>query len=103
MRMTRTEVETIAETVLIRNGIAAVWKLEEAAAEAHQMGKDTVAVTIMEIADAAERQLRLASFPNGASSPSAGIAAPGEQIAVEVFSWVVLFAFIAALFAEVYG
>ena len=95
--------ETIAQAVLTRNGIEAVWALEEAAAEAHRMGRNAVAITIMEVADAAEQQLRLAASPNDASrSRGGGTAAAMQQTFLEVFSWAVMFGFIAALFAEAY-
>jgi hypothetical protein len=44
----------LATRVLARDGIAAIWKLHEAAASAHLGGHKWAAKTLMEIADAAE-------------------------------------------------
>ena len=43
-----------AGAVLARDGIAAIWKLQVAAAIAHRTGSPGVAASIIEIADAAE-------------------------------------------------
>jgi hypothetical protein len=62
--MTRTPAETIALSVLARNGIEAIWELEVAAAETHARGRETAAAIITEIAEAAEREwFRLATSP----------------------------------------
>jgi hypothetical protein len=50
----RTLTERLALTILGRDGIAAVWQLHLASAEAHQSGYPTAAASISEIADAAE-------------------------------------------------
>jgi hypothetical protein len=39
---------------LARDGIAAIWQLNEAAAEAHRTGHPLAAASIVEIAEAAE-------------------------------------------------
>ena len=44
----------IALRMLARDGIAAIWKLQVAAAIAHRTGSPGVAASIIEIADAAE-------------------------------------------------
>ncbi len=51
----RTITEKLALTVLARDGIAAIWQLQIAAAEAHRTGHPSVAASILEIADAAEQ------------------------------------------------
>jgi hypothetical protein len=42
--------------MLAREGIAAIWSLHLAAARAHRDGHKAMAATIIEIADAAERE-----------------------------------------------
>ena len=50
----------IASRMLARNGIAAIWNLQVAAGIAYRTGNPGSAASIMEIADAAEREwLRL--------------------------------------------
>jgi hypothetical protein len=44
-------------TTLARDGIAAVWQLHLAATKAHQDGHRAAAALIIEIADAAQREL----------------------------------------------
>jgi hypothetical protein len=44
----------LAVSILAREGIAAIWKLNEAAADAHRTGHPRAAAAVMEIADAAE-------------------------------------------------
>ena len=46
--------EKLALSMLAREGIAAIWQLNEAAAEAHRDGHPSAAAAILEIADAAE-------------------------------------------------
>lgn len=46
--------EKIALTILARDGIAAIWQLQVAAAEAHRSGHPRSAEAILEIAEAAE-------------------------------------------------
>jgi len=45
----------VAQSVLAREGIAAIWTLYVAAAEAHRTGHPEAAASILEIAEAAER------------------------------------------------
>ena len=54
--MTRagTLTEKLALSILADNGIAALWQLHMAAADAHQTGHPAAAHAIVEIADAAE-------------------------------------------------
>ena len=47
--------EKIAQSVLAREGIAAIWTLYVAAAEADRTGHPEAAASILEIAEAAER------------------------------------------------
>lgn len=54
MRASRV-VEKIAQSMLAREGIAAIWTLHNAAAEAHLTGHPQAAASILEIAEAAER------------------------------------------------
>ena len=49
--------EGIASRMLADHGIAAIWQLQVAAAMAHRTGNRSAAVSIMEIAEAAERVL----------------------------------------------
>ena len=53
MRSTLTE--RIALSILTRDGIAAIWPLYVAAAEAHRIGHPLAAATLTEIAEAAKR------------------------------------------------
>ena len=46
--------ERLALSMLVRHGIAAVWQLHLAAADAHRTGHTIAAASIVEIADAAE-------------------------------------------------
>jgi len=56
--------EGIALRILDRNGIAAIWQLQVAAALAYRTGNPDPAASIMEIAEAAEREwLRRESAP----------------------------------------
>jgi hypothetical protein len=45
-----------ARTLLARHGVAAIWLLHLAAARAYQDGNPDAAVSVIEIADAAERE-----------------------------------------------
>jgi hypothetical protein len=47
--------ESVALTLLVREGIAAIWQLHLSAAKVHRDGH-RAAATIIEIADAAERE-----------------------------------------------
>ena len=54
--MTRayTLTEKLALSILARDGIGAIWQLNEVAAEAHRTGHPLAAASIVEIAEAAE-------------------------------------------------
>ena len=56
MALRRTLTENLALTMLARDGIAAIWALHLAAARAYRDGNKGMAATIIEIADAAERE-----------------------------------------------
>ena len=51
-----TVTETIASRILAHTGIAAIWDAHVAAAAAHGLGKIDAAASLLEIADAAERE-----------------------------------------------
>jgi hypothetical protein len=46
--------ESLAVRLLARDGIAAIWRLQVAAAAVYRTGNPTAAVSILKIADAAE-------------------------------------------------
>jgi hypothetical protein len=52
---TFTITEKIALSILASQGVAAIWRLHESAAEAHRMGFPRSADAILEIAEAAEQ------------------------------------------------
>ena len=54
MSMQSTLSEDLALRMLARNGIAVIWQLNIAAAEAHRTGHPRSAATLLELADAAE-------------------------------------------------
>jgi hypothetical protein len=54
MTRARTLSEDLALSILARDGIAAIWQLHMAAAEAHQTGHPSAADAILKIAEAAE-------------------------------------------------
>jgi hypothetical protein len=54
MALARTMTEKLALTILARDGIAAIWQLHLASAEAHRSGYPSAAASIAEIAEAAE-------------------------------------------------
>ena len=54
MTQAHTLPEKLALSVLARDGIAAIWNLHIAAAEAHGAGYPAAATAILEIAEAAE-------------------------------------------------
>ena len=54
MNHAHTMTEKLALTILARDGIAAIWQLHMAAADAHQTGHPAAAAAILEIAEAAE-------------------------------------------------
>ena len=47
--------ESLALSMLARDGIAAIWHLHLSAAEAHRTGRRSAAASISEIAEAAEQ------------------------------------------------
>ena len=53
--MSSTLTERIALSILDREGIAAIWTLHVAAAEAHRTGHPAAAAAILEIAEVAEK------------------------------------------------
>jgi hypothetical protein len=55
MSLRRTWTENLALTMLAREGIAAIWQLHLHAAGAYRTGHARAAVSILEIADAAEQ------------------------------------------------
>jgi hypothetical protein len=54
MTRAHTLTEKLALSILAREGIGAIWHLNEAAAEAHRTGHPLAAASLVEIADAAE-------------------------------------------------
>ena len=54
MTRVRRLTENLALSILARDGIAAIWQLHMAAADAHQTGHPAAAGAILEIAEAAE-------------------------------------------------
>jgi hypothetical protein len=69
--MTRhTFVERLALRVLAREGITAIWHLHIAAAQADAGGRPTAAAMLIETADAAEREWRVAAPGNGSPPTS---------------------------------
>ena len=63
MALRRTRTENLALRMLAREGIAAIWTLHLAAARAYRDGNKAMAATIIEIADAAEREWLRRSNP----------------------------------------
>ena len=47
--------EKLASSILGREGVAAIWQLNEVAAEAHRTGHPLAAASLVEIADAGQR------------------------------------------------
>ena len=54
MTRAHTLTEKLALSILAREGIGAIWQLNEVAAEAHRTGHPLAATSLVEIADAAE-------------------------------------------------
>ena len=54
MSALQTMTEDLALRMLARNGIAVIWRLNLAAAEAHRTGHPQSATALLELADAAE-------------------------------------------------
>ena len=55
MTLPHTEADKLARSLLAKQGIGAIWKLHQAAAEAHRAGFRLSAADLIEIAEAAER------------------------------------------------
>ena len=56
MRAARNYAEQVAANMLNRHGLAAIWQLHTAAAAAYRRGERAAAASILEIAEAAERE-----------------------------------------------
>jgi hypothetical protein len=56
MMLRRTLPEKLALTMLAREGIAAIWTLHVSASRAYREGHKAAAASLIEIADAAERE-----------------------------------------------
>ena len=54
MSLVRTRNDDLALRILARNGIAVIWRLNLAAAEAHRTGHPRSAAALLELAEAAE-------------------------------------------------
>ena len=54
MSLVRTPNDDLALRILARNGIAVIWRLNLAAAEAHRTGHPRSAAALLELAEAAE-------------------------------------------------
>jgi hypothetical protein len=61
--------EQVARNMLNRYGLAAIWRLHLSAARAHREGNAMAARSIIDIADAAEREWRQAANAKPASPP----------------------------------
>jgi hypothetical protein len=57
----KTFARRLALRMLIKEGVTGIWQLHVAAADAHRCGRSAVALLLIEIADAAEREWRLAA------------------------------------------
>ena len=55
MTLQHTEADKLARATLAKQGIGAIWRLHQAAAEAHRAGFQFSAVDLIEVAEAAER------------------------------------------------
>jgi hypothetical protein len=53
--MTHTEADKLARSLLAKQGIGAIWKLHQVAADAHRAGFRLSAADLIEVAEAAER------------------------------------------------
>ena len=54
--MSQNLTDKLAVTILAREGVAAIWALHVAAAEAHRTGHPNAAAAILEIAESAENK-----------------------------------------------
>ncbi len=68
----RTMTQDLALTILARDGIAAIWQLQLAAAEVRRAGNPSAAASILEIADAAEEAWMRAEVARASRAPSLG-------------------------------
>ena len=57
MTLQHMEIDELARSLLAKQGIGAIWKLHQAAAEAHRAGFRLSAADLIEVAEAAERAL----------------------------------------------
>jgi hypothetical protein len=57
MTLPQTEADKLARSLLAKQGIGAIWKLHQVAAEAHRAGFRLSAADLIEVAEAAERAL----------------------------------------------
>ena len=71
MSAKRSYSDAVAANLLNRYGLAAIWQLHLSAARAHRDGNRMAARSIMEIADAAEREWLRRSVDNRTGSASA--------------------------------
>jgi hypothetical protein len=55
MTLPHTEDDKLARSMLAKQGVGAIWKLHQAAAEAHRAGFPQSAADLIELAEAAER------------------------------------------------
>jgi hypothetical protein len=58
MTLPNTQADKLARSLLDKQGIGAIWRLHQAAAEAHRAGFPQSAAHLIEIAEAAERASR---------------------------------------------
>ena len=57
MTIPRLEADKLARSLLAKQGIGAIWNLHQVAAEAHRAGFGLSAADLIEVAEAAEREL----------------------------------------------
>ena len=55
MTLSRTEADKLARSLLVKQGIGAIWRLHQVAADAHRAGFRLSAADLIEVAEAAER------------------------------------------------
>ena len=55
MTLQHTEADKLARAILAKQGIGAIWRLQQAAAEAHRAGFRLSAADLIEVAESAER------------------------------------------------
>jgi hypothetical protein len=64
--------ESAATRLILREGVSAIWRLHVMAAQIHGEGNERMALSVLEIADAAERQW------NVLATNAAGTTQPGK-------------------------